>query len=127
MDGLGGFAVELDTYQNGCDADADHVGVDSLTVDCSAESGTLASVLAAPLGSFGINLHDGQWHQVDAIMNAWALTVLVDGTTALSNVPVPPIPAGTPVWFGFGGGTGAAVAVQQIRNVTIAFPAPQCM
>jgi Bacterial lectin len=127
MNGLGGFAVELDTWQNGCDPDDDHVGVDTLTTTCGSEAGTLPSLVAQPLSSLGIQLHDGQWHQIDVAVLNFSVTVLVDGTTALSGIAVPPIPATTPVWFGFAGSTGQAIAAQQIRNVTIAFPGPTCL
>ena len=125
--GLQGYAIELDTYDNSdCgDPDDDHAGVDVLGSVCG--QGEQMSIQTFPLTAFGVNLHDGQWHAADVTLADGAVSLVLDGQTIFSGVALPGWTAGVSYWYGFSGSTGAATALQQIRNVQVAFPTPRCL
>ncbi|WP_437306558.1 L-type lectin-domain containing protein [Sorangium sp. So ce388] len=124
MAGLAGYGVELDTYDNfDCgDRDDNHVGVDDLTRSC--EEGGLSSLSQ---GVRSVALGDGAFHTARIDFDEGAVSVSIDGETLIQGFVIDGFPVGSTFFYGFAAGTGDAVARQEIRNVSITFPAPRCL
>ncbi|WP_437815237.1 L-type lectin-domain containing protein [Sorangium sp. So ce1078] len=124
MAGLDGYGIELDTYNNfDCaDSNSNHVGVDDLAQPC--EAGVLSS-----LGQVAshVALGDAAFHTARIELNEGNVSVSIDGEPMIQGFAISGFPVGSRFYYGFAAGTGAAVARQEIRNVTISFPSPRCL
>ena len=136
MTGLTGFGVELDLYDNAVcgDTNADHVGVDDLTL-CDPGEGTPTSLFASGDLTSIVDLGDAHWHHADVTLAQGAISVSIDGNVAATGVALPNLQAGTPYYFGFAGGTGGLVQPdgspggyrQEVKNIVVTFPTPRCL
>jgi hypothetical protein len=136
MTGLTGYGVELDIYDNALcgDTNADHVGIDDLTV-CDTAQGTPTSLFASGDLSSVVDFGDAHWHHASIVLAQGALSVSVDGTKAATGVALPSFHAGQPYYLGFAGGTGGLVPSgggpggyrQEVKNIVITFPTPRCL
>ncbi|WP_437927332.1 L-type lectin-domain containing protein [Sorangium sp. So ce291] len=119
MVGLAGYGIELDTFDNfDCrDRDGNHVGVDNLAQRCSSLSQVESNVW----------LGDGAFHTARIELDEGEVSVIIDGETLIQGFAIDGFPVGSAFFYGFAAGTGDAVARQQIRNVSITFPAPRCL
>jgi len=130
MEGLTGFGVELDIYNNGqCgDSNSDHVGVDRLN-DCG--NGLLTSLFASPALTGTVNLDDAQWHTATVDLAAGAISVTVDAHAVATGVALTGFVSGTSYYYGFagaiGGGGGSLGAQTEVKGVTVTFPSPRCL
>jgi hypothetical protein len=134
MTGLAGFGVELDIFDNGVcgDTSDDHVGVDNLDV-CNATDGTPTSLYELDVTST-LDLGDAQWHSADITVSAGSVSLAIDGANAFTGVPLTGFESGA-YYIGFAGGTGGLLAEdggpggyrQEVRNVVVNFPTPQCL
>jgi hypothetical protein len=136
MTGLSGYGVEIDLHDNGVcgDTSDDHVGVDDLTV-CDTNEGTPTSIYATQDLSAVVDMGDAHWHHASVALTKGAVSVSIDGTQVVTNIPLPGFHAGHAYWLGFAGGTGGLVPVgggsggyrQEVRNIAITFPTPRCL
>ncbi|WP_437318213.1 L-type lectin-domain containing protein [Sorangium sp. So ce385] len=124
MAGLDGYGVEFDTYQNfDCDDVSDeHMGIADLARPCS--DGVLGALLQV---EGGLRLGDAAFHTARIELNQGEASVSLDGRPLIEKFAIPGFPVGSRLFYGFAAATGAAVARQEIRNVTITFPAPRCL
>jgi hypothetical protein len=125
--GLSGYGVELDLYNNGVcnDADDNHTAVDQLAA-CDPTDGLPTAVqVSANLAPDDIG--DGAWRTVLVHLAGSAMSVTVNGNTALSGVALPNFVPGTAYYFGFAGATGGLGARTEVRNVSLTFPTPRCL
>jgi hypothetical protein len=130
MEGLDGFGVEFDIYDNGnCgDSNADHVGIDLLS-NCG--SGMPKSLATSANLSSTVNLDDAAWHAATVSLQGGAMWVTVDSTPVLSDVALTGFASGTSYYYGFaggiGGGGGSLGAQTEVKDVTVTFPTPRCL
>ncbi|MGO9839363.1 MAG: lectin-like domain-containing protein [Polyangiaceae bacterium] len=130
MEGLNGFGVEFDIYNNGqCgDSNSDHVGIDSLS-DCG--NGLVTSLFASPALTGTVNLDDAQWHTATVDLAAGAMSVTVDAHAVASDVALTGFVPGTSYYYGFagaiGGGSGNVGAQTEVKSVAVTFPSPRCL
>ncbi|XXY44350.1 L-type lectin-domain containing protein [Sorangium sp. So ce269] len=124
MAGLRGYGIELDTYNNfDCgDLDRNHVGVDDLAQPCG--QGVLSSLRQV---ASNIALGDGAFHAARIELDEGEVSVSLDGEAVIQGFAIDGFPIGSTFFYGFAAGTGDAVARQEIRNVSIVFPAPRCL
>jgi hypothetical protein len=124
--GLGGYAVELDTFDDtGCDQPIDHVAIDRIDAPCNSGQPVM---LATFLNSMSPKQHwlaDCKLHTGQVTIKNGMMSVLVDGAPAVS-LQLPGLADGG-YWVGFGAGTGTEYSRQQVSNVTVSFPAPRCL
>jgi hypothetical protein len=135
MAGLAGYGVELDIYDNAeCgDTSNDHVGADSLTL-CDAMEGTPTSLQEQDVSSM-LDLADTHWHSALVTIASSLVTVAIDGTTVINHAALAGLQAGAPYYIGFAGGTGGLVTAdggsggyrQEVRDIVVTFPTPQCL
>jgi hypothetical protein len=140
MQGLHGWGVELDIFNDGeCgDADDNHAGVDSLASCGGGEPTPLAT--SANLDDSGQqgggigDVADGGWRtvQVHAVSGKLTVEIINPGNNnfdqvVLSSVALTGLTLGAPYWFGFSAGTGTLASRQEIRNVNLAFPSNRCL
>ena len=94
MEGLDGFGVELDIYNNGqCgDSNGDHVGIDRLN-NCG--SGLPTSLFASPDLTGTVDLGDAQWHTATVHLAASAISVTVDAHAVATGVALTGFAPGT--------------------------------
>jgi Bacterial lectin len=122
--GLGGYAIELDTYDDGpaCgDPDANHVGLDDLTGMCGAALPVSLGAATAPT-----QLVDGAIHAANLAFDHGVVTIELDGIQVPGTFTVPGWVDGKAYYYGFGAGTGDAVGVQVVNNFIVTFPTPRC-
>jgi hypothetical protein len=130
MEGLDGFGVELDIYDNSnCgDTSANHVGIDELS-NCG--SGLPTSLYATADLTGWVTLGDAQWHTATVQLASGAMTVAIDSQQIVSAVPLPGFASGTSYYYGFaggiGGGNGSLGAQTEVKDVTVTFPSPRCL
>jgi hypothetical protein len=123
--GLGGYAVELDTYDNGLmcgDPDANHVGLDDL-------AGTCGMGLPVPLGSatVPVDLGDQQRHTARIQFDAGMVALVIDSGQPVTFI-IPGWVSGKAYYYGLGAGTGAAVGLQVVEGpLVIDFPTYRCL
>jgi hypothetical protein len=128
MGGLVGYGVEFDVYNNNScgDTSADHVGIDQLAL-CGAQP---TSISEADLTGT-VDIGDAQWHIAIVQLAGYSMSVTIDGHTALTNVMLTSYASGAQYFYGFSGGTGGNPGnggIQtEVKDVTITFPAPQCL
>jgi len=125
ISGLGGYGVEIDTYNNGTscgDPSSDHVGVDDLSMTCGA-----SFPLSLGTGFPPVFLGDGNFHAAVLTFGLGEVSLDIDGQPALSGFVIPDFVSGTPYYYGFGGGNGMVLDVQAVRNVTVTFPTARCL
>lgn len=114
----GTISVFLNTFWNWPDS------TDFTQWDVSGNSvGVLSNALylaQTDLTPRGINLKDGVVHTARITFNGTTLSVWLDGSMVLTNVPVPglasAVDAAGEAWVGFGAGTGWAWSSQDILN-----------
>ena len=129
MEGLDGYGVELDIYNNGkCgDSNGNHVGVDQLA-NCG--SGLLTSLFASQDLTGTVTLDDAQWHTATVQLEAGTLTVSIDAHE-IGAVPLTGFAPGTTYYYGFagaiGGGSGSLGMQTEVKDVTVTFPSPRCL
>jgi hypothetical protein len=134
MTGLAGWGVEMDIYDNSrCgDSTDNHVGVDSLAeCDAAANTGLPTSLFSLDVTSV-LDLADGKWHTATVKLDREALSVFVDDAGLADHVGLPGYVVNVPAYFGFGGGTGNAMADAggsrtEVKNVSITLLAPRCL
>ena len=122
--GIGGYAVELDTYDDGAacgDPDGNHVGLDALAMSCGMG---LPVSLAAQTAS--INLGDQQPHEAVVQFDNGTVSVVVDGQGML-DAAIPGWTSGEAYYYGFGAGTGDAKGQQVVNSVSVQFPTYRCL
>jgi Bacterial lectin len=134
MAGLTGFGVELDIFDNGdCgDTSDDHVGVDDLTI-CDVDNGTPTSLSELDVTS-QLDLADTHWHAAEIALSSGEVTLSIDGTTMLSNVPLTGLDSNGTYYIGFAGGTGGLELPdggggyrQEVKGVLVTFATPRCL
>jgi hypothetical protein len=127
MTGLSGYGVELDIYDNGVcgDADDNHTAVDQLALCDPTDLFPTPVQVSANLMPDDIG--DGAWRTVLVQMSGGAMTVTVNGNTALTGIALPSFVAGTAYYYGFAGATGGLGARTEIQNVSLVFPTPRCL
>ncbi|HSO38083.1 MAG TPA: MopE-related protein [Labilithrix sp.] len=104
-----GYAVAIDTYSNPGDLPAPF-----LVIMDTAKP-------AMPLGTYPLpNVRDGANHTLRVAFAAGQVSVWIDGTNKVSNLPLP----GTPIvgHWGFTGGTGGSSEAHCVKDVTMSFP-----
>ncbi len=122
--GLGGYAVEFDTYDDGqaCgDPNANHVGVDDLTGTCGMGLPVSLGENAAP-----VMLGDMQTHAAVVTFDQGAVAVTVDGIPA-GSFTIPGWVSGQSFYYGFGAGTGDAIGLQVVNAAVVQFPTYRCL
>jgi hypothetical protein len=131
MQGLDGFGVELDIYDNGkCgDSNGNHVGIDQLT---SCNSGQPTSLFATPDLTGTVTLNDGQWHAATvSLVAGGTMSVTVDTHGVVGGVALTGFASGTSYYYGFaggiGGGSGDKGQQTEVKDVTVTFPSPRCL
>jgi hypothetical protein len=130
MEGLDGFGVELDIYNNNkCgDSNGNHVGIDRLS-NCA--SGQPTSLFASPDLTGTVTLDDANWHAAEVQLTAGTMTVRVDAHPVASGVALTGFAAGTSYYYGFAGGVGGSsgsLGMQtEVKGVTVTFPSPRCL
>lgn len=128
MGGLVGYGVELDVYNNSScgDTSADHVGIDQLML-----CGALPTSISEADLTGTVDIGDAQWHTAIVQLAGYSMSVTIDGHTALTNVMLTSYVSGAQYFYGFSGGTGGGAGnggIQtEVKDVTITFPAPQCL
>jgi Bacterial lectin len=129
MEGLDGFGVELDIYNNGqCgDSNSDHVGIDMLS-DCAGLPTSIFASSALTSATTPINLDDAQWHAAVVQLSAGAMSVTIELEPVATNIALTGFAGGTAYYYGFGGAIGNNTGAQtEIKNVTVTFPTPRCL
>lgn len=130
MEGLDGFGVEFDIYNNGncSDNNGNHVGVDQLS-NCG--SGLLTSLYASPDLTGTVTLSDAQWHLAQVTLASGAMSMTVDAHTVVSDVALSGYVSGTSYYYGFagaiGGGGGSLGMQTEVKEVLVTFPTPRCL
>ncbi len=111
-DGLDGYAITFDTYQNTSDPTASSGNFLGLwELDSSSGWTLLDSDISLP------NLEDGLTHDVTLLMDEGNLEVSVDGTTYLvSTITGYSMPDAL---VGWGGGTGTSTAYQNVDELYV--------
>ncbi|WP_437622453.1 L-type lectin-domain containing protein [Sorangium sp. So ce1151] len=124
MAGLAGYGIELDTFDNfECgDLGSNHVGVDDLAQPC--RNGGLRSLIQV---ASNVALGDGAFHTARIELDEGEVSVSIDGEPLIQGFAIDGFPVGATFFYGFAAGTGDAIARQEIRNVSITFPAPRCL
>lgn len=103
--GCGGYAVEIDTYQNGYDPAYNHIAM--IQNDISKH------LQVADATAF---TEDGKWHRLRIATRNQVCTVFVDGAQMLE---MDGIAADKKYNFGFTAGTGGSCNYQAVRNVVL--------
>jgi hypothetical protein len=127
MSGLSGYGIELDTFQDACGGDppANHVGIDDLSQVCGPANSVQTSMITAHLSESKFTPGE---HQMEIDLNQGAVTVIVDGTTAISSFTIPGFPLGQAFYYGFGGSNGFSQGNGVfVRNVKVTFPTARCL
>jgi hypothetical protein len=135
MAGLTGFGVELDIYDNGVcsDSNGNHVGIDDLSI-CDPQQGSPTSLAEQDVTST-LDLGDAHWHSAVIKIGSGGAGLTIDGTSVLSATPLIGFKSGTAYNIGFSGGTGGLVGPngspggyrQEVKNIVVSFPTPQCL
>ncbi len=124
------IAIELDTYQNGYDPNANHIAVQSCGTDYNTadhtvicgEDGPPSNLGIAPMP--GVNLADGNVHTVILQYDPGTLSIFIDnsGTPALTVhvdlASLLSLDEGGAAYVGFTGATGAASENNDILSWT---------
>jgi Putative metal-binding motif/Bacterial lectin len=104
-----GYAVAIDTYANAGDLPAPFLVI----MDTAKPS--------MPLGTYPLtNVRDSTNHTLRVAFAAGQVSVWIDGTNKVSNLPLP----GTPIvgHWGFTGGTGGSSEAHWVKDITMSFP-----
>jgi hypothetical protein len=137
---LTGYGVELDTFSNanpatgsgGCgDSNGNHTSIDSLS-PCTDFAGhfvptKLAGGSELALSTPPLHLADGLWHTAHVTLSHGQMSVTIDALSRAFLSALPAFVPGTLYYFGFAGGTGGFFSRQEVRNITITLPTPQCL
>jgi Bacterial lectin/Putative metal-binding motif len=122
--GLGGYAVEFDTYDNGpaCgDPDANHVGLDDLAGTCG-----MGLPVAIDSGSASVDFGDQQPHVAVVQLDSGSVSVTIDGAPE-GTFAIPGWTSGKAYYYGFGAATGQAIGQQVVNSVSVQFPTYRCL
>jgi hypothetical protein len=118
--GLGGYGAIFRTFNNpecGTGSVGNYAAV--ATGNCSGNPG-LVTVLQLANASFALN--DTNWHTAQVLVTSGQMSITVDGTSLLTNVPLPGYTPGQSYYVGFTGSTGGLSERAEVRNWTYTAP-----